>query len=312
MLAADSFRVRVNQATGVAEARGLQMHLARFGEAAREALHGNEPTLPVHTDLHTLERETMLKAGFGRSITPEAPVVLLPLHADDAEKRTAAQVGEFAREATARIAQYGEGWPRLELWGAADGCQAKPELRLTFRALPALQETIGLRAVSNVDVEWPERKGPNIAAYATLNRDLGCEALLLDDNGHVREGTTTSLLWWQANRLHRVASGSRVQSITEALITETVLAETALADYAPAISGPQSDDSQHPLRATDVIVSPGITPSELTKHEVWAVNALHGIRVVTSIDGVETPEPNCQRLQWFRERLNRMWQPVES
>ncbi|MFC7765485.1 hypothetical protein [Leucobacter soli] len=53
-----------------------------------------------------------------------------------------------------------------------------------------------------------------------------------------------------------------------------------------------------------------LAPVELAQHEVWAVNALHGIRVVTSIDGTPLPPPDERRLQWFREALDRTWEAV--
>ena len=56
----------------------------------------------------------------------------------------------------------------------------------------------------------------------------------------------------------------------------------------------------------------GPTAAELTSHEVWAVNALHGIRTVTSINGVALPSPVPQRLAWFREALDRTWEAIEG
>ena len=52
-----------------------------------------------------------------------------------------------------------------------------------------------------------------------------------------------------------------------------------------------------------------VTPAELAECEVWAVNALHGIRVVANIDGVDTRAPDSVRLTRARAALDQTWQP---
>ncbi|WP_449283918.1 aminotransferase class IV, partial [Leucobacter sp.] len=143
-----------------------------------------------------------------------------------------------------------------------------------------------------VRLEHPHRKGPNIARLAELNRGLGAEALLLDADGRALEGATTSLIWWRDDADQSGGAvdepstgGGRVASVTEELLHRT--ARGRLAAGRP-------------------------TPAELTRCEVWAVNALHGIRVVTSIDGVALPESHGPRLERFREALDRTWAPLPT
>lgn len=198
----------------------------------------------------------------------------------------------FITDAVRRIAEYGEGNPRLELWDSA------PELRLSLRPLPQLQDTIELQSVQGVTTVHPEQKGPNIDTFTALNRDLGAEALLVDESGHIIEGATTAIVWWAAGTGYVSAAPARVQSVTEALVRRIA------------------------VDRGDSLVSKSITPRDLTGHagradlalhadEVWAVNALHGIRPVTAIDGSPAPEPSA-RLAHYRRALDCLWEPFDA
>src|SRR6218665_2092348 len=185
----------------------------------------------------------------------------------------------FVDESLERIAEYGEGHPRLEF---------RPDrtLHLLLRPLPMLRETIELRTTEYVELAHPERKGPNIERFAELNRTLGAETLLLDADGAVSEGTTTAILWWDENTLCRSASRGRVASVTEALLL-----------VAAKASGIRTESRRTP-------------PSELAAHEVWAVNALHGIRPVTRIDDTVMPMVDETRRDAFARALDGSWEPV--
>jgi branched-subunit amino acid aminotransferase/4-amino-4-deoxychorismate lyase len=218
------------------------------------------------------------------------------------EGASSVKLDAFLADATEQIAAYGNGFPRLELWGSPGAtttttttttatATATPELRLNLRPLPALiTPTVKLRTAPNVTLATPGTKGPNIALLADLNRELGAEALLTDAAGYVLEGATTSFIWWDRDTGHVAAQQGgvdRVASITEALLSGA------------------ARHSATPLRPTLV------TPADLARHEVWAVNALHGIRVVTAIDGVALPAPDLARLRAFRALLDH-WTPLTS
>ena len=187
-------------------------------------------------------------------------------------------VGNFLDETSRTIAAYGDGFPRWELWRAAHG---DFELRLSLRPLPELGDTLSLASTLSPAAPHSDRKGPNISRYAALNRALGAEALLVGIDGIVREGATTSLVWWRGGQLFRAAAKDRVASVTEALLGEL------LGALEPA----------------------AVTAAELAECEVWAVNALNGIRVVASIDGVDTRAPDSVRLARARAALDQTWQP---
>ncbi len=187
-------------------------------------------------------------------------------------------VGNFLDETSGTIAAYGDGFPRWELWRAAHG---DFELRLSLRPLPELGDALSLTSTLAPAAPHSDRTGPNIFRYAALNRALGAEALLVGIDGIVREGATTSLVWWRGGQLFRAAAKDRVASVTEALLGEL------LGALEPA----------------------AVTPAELAECEVWAVNALHGIRVVANIDGVDTRAPDSVRLARARAALDQTWQP---
>ena len=199
-----------------------------------------------------------------------------------------ASLDGFLAESVDQISEFGAGWPRLELWGNTDDADNPRhyELRLALRALPALGASIGLRSSIARGVRHPERKGPNIARYADLNRHLEAEALLLDQHGYVLEGATTSLVWWQDELLSLAASAGRVDSITEALIVE----------YAQS-------------RGVRVVHTNAL-PSDLANAEIWAVNALHGIRPVTRLDQKPLRAPAEDRLREYTSALDRSWRPL--
>lgn len=193
-------------------------------------------------------------------------------------------LGNFLDAAGRAIIEFGEGFPRLELWGDDAGSH---ELRVSLRPLPELRDEIDLVTVGALDLRHPERKGPNLDVLTKLSRDLGAEALLTSPAGTVREGGSTALVWWEGDYPHVSASPRRVPSVAERLVRE------ASAQYGRAMT---------PAR---------ITPSELAGFEVWAVNALHGIRSVSRIDGRSQPPPDSERLKRYREALEQTWRPVD-
>lgn len=248
LLVADSFRVRVDPLHGTAEVRGLELHLARFRDAV----------------LAAVSEEANLAVAF------------------------VSKLDAFLAGSSTRISEFGEGWPRLELWGSVANSAELPELRLSLRDLPQLNDTLTLRTVIAPKLPHRERKGPNISEYRRLGAQLGAEGLLLNHAGAILEGTTTSLLWWKGGRLHCSVSGQRVSSVTEQLLSQ----------FARSLRSP--------------ILPSAATPTELAVCEVWAVNALHGIRVVTHIDEAPLSSPDGERLQRFRDALNDTWQPIRA
>ncbi|PPF84141.1 hypothetical protein C5B96_07595 [Subtercola sp. Z020] len=138
------------------------------------------------------------------------------------------------------------------------------ELALTMRIAPPLSGSVVLRTHRGADPRGiPAWKGPDLDTLASLRsaaRADGVDDLvLLTTGGEVVEGTASALLWWRGDELRMPPREfERVDSVTA----------RSVAAVAAAVGVPVREE-----RAT---------PAELVGTEVWAVNALHGIRVVSA------------------------------
>lgn len=226
------------------------------------------------------------------------------------EQEVLDRIDLFLDESLPQLAQAGECWPRLELWQDPEG--GAPRLALQLRPLPPLDDTVQLRVAGHVQSPHPDRKGPNITRYSALNRELGAEALLLDERGHVLEGATTSLVWWpRVSELSEPDGSDSHQDGANGWVARSPRRVGSVTELLIVLAGGRRLVGAKPGRTRIGQPQPrSVTPAELAHHEVWAVNALHGIRVVTSIDGTRLPDPNARRLRWFREALDRSWEPL--
>nr|WP_279587618.1 aminotransferase class IV [Lysinibacter cavernae] len=208
-----------------------------------------------------------------------------------------AELANFWREATLYLADASRGddlFPRVELL-AAEGGHRLALLTRSIQRLGEAPESIILSSSYSDPRRLPTIKGPNIALFSRLNArasetaqypiatgDPGPtpvhDTIICTSDGTVIEGTTTSLLWWNNNTLHRVPTARpRVSSVTERILIEA------------------AGSLEIPVAETDA------KAHTLANHEVWAVNALHGIRPVAHIDGVPTPQVDADRLARFAE-----------
>jgi branched-subunit amino acid aminotransferase/4-amino-4-deoxychorismate lyase len=112
------------------------------------------------------------------------------------------------------------------------------------------------------------------------------EAVLLDD-GAVVDGATSALLWWREGTLcHPPLSLPRVDSVTARSIL-TIASATGVA-----------------------VREEAARPDELEGCEVWAVNALHGIRLVTDwVEGPAVAASDTRARRW-RMRLAALARPL--
>lgn len=203
--------------------------------------------------------------------------------------RTATGAERFWAAAIAALPRDGSWFPRLEQVDA--GTDAGDELRLLLRPAPELSRSIVLVDADRDPRTRPRVKGPDLAALATLRAQAAAvgadEAVLTTADGYVVEGATTSIVWWRGSLLCLPPDAvPRVDGVTErALVT----AATALGVE---------------------VVREHVTPAALDGAEVWALNALHGIRIVTEwVDGPATAElPG--RLGLWRRRLEALRRPL--
>ncbi|MHA3683284.1 aminotransferase class IV [Leucobacter sp. HY1908] len=282
LVVADSFRARLRG--GTAEVRGFSLHLARFrnavltasAEFAEHAHKGGSPASHTITEDEIDEFLVSARTHIAEHLMEQA-----------VRTHPARAVGSF---------------PRLELWDYSvgspqSGARRALDLALELRPLPEIRSTIEVTSVERRGaVTHPHRKGPNIELYASLMRQAGGEVLLVEPGDgapagpisqqQIIEGTTTSLVWWDKTGAgFTSASHERVPSVAEAIVSA----------IASRLGTP---------------LKPGhTTPAELASLEVWAVNALHGIRPVIAIDGVQMPIVSA-RFTEFRDLFDQTWEPV--
>ena len=201
----------------------------------------------------------------------------------------ARELESFWRAVAAMVPAEGRAFPRVEL-ALADGSGA-PQLRARMRPAPPTHTSIALMTHTGEDPRTrPEIKGPDLGAMLDLRgaaEAAGADEAVLLVDGQVVEGATTALLWWNGDTLVTVPNWMpRVSSVTELSIRALATAfGTEVVEYLAR-------------------------PEELDHKEIWAVNALHGIRIVTSwIDGpIPAAEPG--RHDRWRRSLDALRRPA--
>jgi branched-subunit amino acid aminotransferase/4-amino-4-deoxychorismate lyase len=199
---------------------------------------------------------------------------------------------EFWHDMTAVLPRTGEWFPRVEL------AAGSLELRLRLRHAPPLGSEVRLWAVGQPDPRTlPRRKGPDLDALARVRgravEEGAQEGILVDPSGTVLESATASVLWWEDDTLCLPPAGSPLlPGITGGLIRERA------------------------LRSGIRVAHRKRTVPELADREVWLVNALHGIRPVTSWTGtgtgIEEPMtagPATRATEW-RNWLEKLPEPL--
>jgi branched-subunit amino acid aminotransferase/4-amino-4-deoxychorismate lyase len=189
------------------------------------------------------------------------------------------QTREFMRAAAAWLPAEGRWFPRAEL-ALASGI---PRLQLWIRPAPPPGRTVRLWLPAAPDTRsCPRIKGPDLD-WLARQREAAVvagadEAVLVSRAGRVLEGSATSILWWRDDKLCAPDEGANVLPG----ITRSVLLGAAAASGVPiAFSSP--------------------VPAELAGLEVWAVNALYGIRPVTGWVGADIePGPVRRAARWQR------------
>ena len=204
------------------------------------------------------------------------------------DARTATNPDDFWDAAIALIPRAGEWFPRVELQRRGDA------LLLVFRLRDSPERRNNLVEATWLDGDprtMPGIKGPDLQTMTrvrTSAQSRGAnEAVILTNDGFVVEDSHSGLLWWRGEILCRPpADFDRVDSVT----VRSVLA------LAAALGVETYEEA--------------VTPSEIADTELWSLNALHGIRIVTGwIDGPGLAQlPG--RLALWRARLDRLRKPI--
>jgi branched-subunit amino acid aminotransferase/4-amino-4-deoxychorismate lyase len=214
------------------------------------------------------------------------------------EKRAQLGLDAFWAASIALLPHTGEWFPRVELRGGSGGDDGGvvesgvQRLAVRLRSAPPLGTT--LTAVTHVGPDprrQPGIKGPDLVALAGLRREAQAqgadEAIIVGAAGHVVDGASTAILWWRGETLCAPPrSFTRVDSVTAKTL---VAIATAL--------------------GTEIRYE-AVQPRELDALEVWAVNALHGIRPITAwIDGPEMAGQSARASAW-RARMDALATPL--
>jgi hypothetical protein len=203
------------------------------------------------------------------------------------ETRESTKADDFWNAAMGLIPHQGDWFPRVELQRRLDSDM--PVLRV--RSAP--ERTTNLSVVT-----WPEGdprtvpaiKGPDLETMTRIRTTVQArganEAIITTPDGYVVEDSHSGLVWWRGDILcGPPADLPRVDSVTVRTVL-TLATALGIETYEEAV-----------------------TPSELADTELWSLNALHGIRIVTSwIDG----PPLAQlpgRLALWRARMDALRKP---
>lgn len=197
-------------------------------------------------------------------------------------------VDAFWDAAIAAIPREGDWFPRVELHSRLGG----PRLVFRLRSAPERTRSAVLATWRGRDPRTvPRVKGPDLDSMLRIRTDVqkqgADEAVILTPDGYVVEGAYSSLLWWRGDILcGPPAEFERVDSVTARSVL-TLAAALGLDTHEEAV-----------------------TPAELDGTELWALSALHGIRIATSwVDGPSLAE-QPGRLATWRARLDALRRPI--
>jgi len=195
---------------------------------------------------------------------------------------------DFWSTVVRQIPPTGNQFPRVEL----QLVRGAPMLVMRARPAPELKLSLAVATHQGPDPRsQPTIKGPNTAELLRARTDAQLrgadEAVITSPDGYVVEGAYSAMLWWRGGILCAPSLGlERVDSVTARSVIALATALGVDVHYESA------------------------TPSDLDGLEVWALSALHGIRIVTSwADGPGMAEEPGRLAQW-RSRLDRLRKPL--
>lgn len=223
-------------------------------------------TLRVRDDCEVVETELLAADSF---LVEDGRALALGLHrsrfAETAREQgfaDAASLDAFWEAGVAELPSDGDWFPRFELVRAREALR----LRFRLRTAPERMPSLVVATAEGDPRQVPHLKGPDIDRLSALRQRaqrVGAQEAVLLDGGRVTDGATTALLWWRGGTLYAPPfSLPRVDSV----------AARTVRGIAAALGVPVEEEA--------------VRPSELYGAVLWAVNALHGIRPVTSwVDG---------------------------
>lgn len=183
-------------------------------------------------------------------------------------------VDAFLEKVTTALPREGKWFPRIDL-------TERGELEVWIRPAPPLKQSLVLSTSAKDPRQEPTIKGPDIPALneirAQAQNQGADDAVILDSRGRIVDGSTTCLVWVEG---HRVVippmEALRVDSITVSILKDI-------------------------LQTQGIAVEEGwATPADIEGCELYALNALHGIRSALSWVNGPTLRVNHERLNVWR------------
>ncbi|BDU11047.1 hypothetical protein AINA4_09680 [Aurantimicrobium sp. INA4] len=183
-------------------------------------------------------------------------------------------VDAFLETVTSALPREGAWFPRIDL-------TERGELEVWIRPAPPLKDTIVLSTSVTDPRKEPAIKGPDIPALNEIRahaQKQGAEdAVILDSLGRIVDGSTTCLVWVEGETvLMPPLEALRVDSVTVSVLRDI-------------------------LRGQGIEVEERwATPADIEGCELYALNALHGIRSALSWVNGPTLRVNHERLNVWR------------
>jgi branched-subunit amino acid aminotransferase/4-amino-4-deoxychorismate lyase len=202
-------------------------------------------------------------------------------------------VDAFWSAVLAAIPASGLWFPRVELRSNA----GRTHLTYRHRLAPELTRAVTLRTFAGPDPRRkPSVKGPDLEKLLqaqTLAQQHGVdEIVILTPDGNIIDGATNAFVWWRGDSLCAPPSQTddhafaRVPSVTAASLL--------------GLAGALGVETR----------AERATPADLAGCEVWALNALHGIRMVTGWVGGPQLAEKPGRIGAWRHRREALRVPI--
>jgi branched-subunit amino acid aminotransferase/4-amino-4-deoxychorismate lyase len=163
-----------------------------------------------------------------------------------------------------------------------------------LRVRPAPERALGVALATHEGADprsAPTIKGPDLDALAAVRAAASSrgadDVVLLAPDGSVAETTTANLAWWRGDAL--CVPDPAIPQLPGVTVGTLVVLATAL-----------GIEVRHERSA----------PGDLDGFEIWALNSLHGIRIVTAWTGGPAPAAEPGRLATWRRRLDALRRPL--
>jgi hypothetical protein len=245
-------------------------------------------------DLHLLDYCDMADTTIAAAdswLVSEGSTLALELHRQrffDAAGGLIDDLDRFWSASIDAIPRTGDWFPRVEVQLRSGATLAVFRLR----SAPELSRSVRLASHHGADPRTaPRIKGPDTSGLLRIRTEAKAagadEAVILSPEGLVVEGAYSTILWWRGDVLFAPSPElDRVDSVTARSV---IALATALGIE---------------------VYYESVVPAALDGCEIWALSALHGIRIVTAwIDGPSAAElPG--RLATWRARLDRLRRPL--